>query len=82
MPLTTKTARQIVKFDATDRVHRNDFNLFREAGSWKYSKFQYDLEFPYESIPHMCTSKVLDYYLKNDRQIIFPKTVDIEVEVA
>ena len=69
MVLTVKTSRKIIRFDALNREHRNDYNLFRKQGSWKNSKNLYDLEFPFDSIPHMCTSKLLDFYLENDKRI-------------
>jgi len=69
MVLTVKISRPITKFDATNREHRNDYNLFRKQGSWKNSKNLYDLEFPFDSIPHLCTSKLLDFYLENDKRL-------------
>jgi hypothetical protein len=66
MVLTVKRAREAVKFDVTNRKHREDYNTFRETGSWKHSPYSFDLEFPYETIPHMCTSKLLEYYLSRD----------------
>ena len=69
MVLIVKTSRKVTRFDATNREHRHDYNLFRKQGSWKNSNFLYDLEFPFDSIPHMCTSKLLDFYLENDKRI-------------
>ena len=69
MVLIVKTSRKVTRFDATNREHRHDYNLFRKQGSWKNSNFLYDLEFPFDSIPHMCTSRLLDFYLENDKRI-------------
>lgn len=69
MVLVMKTQREIVKFDASNPKHRKDYFEFRNTGSWSHSKFQYDLEFPFDSVPHMCTSKLLDFYLESDKTL-------------
>ena len=56
--------KQRVVFDGANRIHREDFQRFRETRSWRDSPFQYILEYPYETIPQLCTSRILDYYLK------------------
>lgn len=66
MVLTVKRTREAVRFDVTNRKHREDYNIFRETGSWKHSPYSFDLEFPHETIPQMCTSKLLEYYLSRD----------------
>ena len=64
LSMRMKSTKTQVTFDPAKKAHRKDFQTFRETGSWKHSPFQYVLDYPYESIPQMCTSRILDYCLK------------------
>lgn len=61
--VTTKTR---TTFDPNNKDHRADFAIFRHNGSWAHSKNQYVLEYPFETIPSMITSKLLDFYLNKE----------------
>lgn len=69
MVLVTKRSREFVRFDASNPEHRQEYKRFRDSGSWKMNKYTFDLEFPYETIPHLCTSKLLEFYLESDKAL-------------
>jgi hypothetical protein len=62
-PMRTMISKTDVAFDAANDLHRADFQKFRETGSWKHSPNRYILEYPFDSIPQMCITKILDFYL-------------------
>lgn len=57
-----------VHFDATNKEHRKMFAAFRASGKWP-SKDRFLLEKEYNNVPHMINQKLLDYYIKNDKNI-------------
>ena len=58
--------RDKVKFDPSNREHRNAIKAFLKRNAWNDTEFRFSLEPEYHNLIDMCQSMLLDWYLSND----------------
>ena len=58
--------REKVKFDPSNRAHRQAVKDFLKRNAWGDTEYRFTLEPEYHNLVEMCQSILLDWYISND----------------
>lgn len=53
-------------FDASNKEHRQAYNVFLRTNTWSHCPYQFVLEEPYTDLVANITYKLVDYYTKQE----------------
>lgn len=60
------SSRPFATFDASNKMHRNEYYKFIETNTWSKCPVQFTIQAPYAELPHEINNKLVRYYLTKE----------------
>ena len=68
-----KIQRPLVEFDPENIEHRRYYKKFLQTNAWRHCPYQWQIDDYSVDVVHYINKKLIEYYIKNDTELIAKK---------